>query len=531
MLSAVTLASGAAAATSSPSLKDIPTPQRLHVQDSKSQRMAAPRAQAPSGEWTEWEFCGTGTLTMDDMFAIFTGLDEWQGDFAGIQVDQRHDVADPTLVQYRLNGAFNNAEIVVDYDTNTNLLTLQPQNSHIDMYGDELMVADVATAYTTISCPDDLGMTQEEFDDVVEYYAAYNYAIPTLGRMYIYTGFYPEGWTDLVALSDITFQFDGYADFKPTIQAPRYVGDEAATATVDFDNTAAGARIACCKGLPGTVNLQAVLAGSVPHTDIAAGGEVVIEPAEGPGLYTFLGITFDLSGQALEWGYTMLTYTPDDNDKWEPLGNAVVNNTIMEEIFGQAAMGYEVPAQRSLDGDRSLIRLVNPHGAAFYNAFPHTEDWTFDAEFNHYLVFDVTDPGCVLPGTAHLGLDFNGEDFFALSTAEYLIAQGQDPEFIYIDFAGKLEDGVITMPSRSISMGCTDWTKFGEEPDILVATNISGKFSVTLPTTSVGADIATPSNDVRFYNLQGIELDSPLPGHLVIMVTDGQATKLIAPSR
>lgn len=41
----------------------------------------AAEASQEETEWTEWESFGTGTLTMDDMFALFTELEEWQGDF------------------------------------------------------------------------------------------------------------------------------------------------------------------------------------------------------------------------------------------------------------------------------------------------------------------------------------------------------------------------------------------------------------------------------------------------------------------
>lgn len=498
--------------------------QRLNLSQVNAMRHVHSRVQA-SGEWSEWAAFGTGTLTMDDMFALFTGLDEWQGDFPGITVDERHDLNDPTQIQYRLNGAFNNAEIIVNFDANTNLLVMEPQNTHIDMDGDELMGADLASCYRSISNPEDLGMTQEEFDEVVDYYASYNYAIPVMGRWYIYMGFYPDWLDDLIAMSDVQFQFDGYPDFKPVFEAPRYVGDQPAAATVTFDPAASMARVASCKGLPRTLDLQAILAGDVPCTDIDASGEVALDPSEGPGLYTLVGITCDLqSGQALDWSYTLYTYTPGEADKWDTIGTARVVNNVLEPFLGCVA-NHEVEIQKSVDTANPAYRLVNPFGDSFTESVAYDGTLAPEGSCNHYLTFDVSNPERVLFETAHLGLNVDGEDFYALSTAAYLIAMGQDEEETLSTYAGSFNGNCISMPSRSITLGCTDWTKFGEEPDMLVATNLNGEFRIELPEENSVNGLGSSGDDVRWLNLQGLPVEHPAAGQLLIRLSGAKAVK------
>lgn len=133
----------------------------------------AAEASQEETEWTEWESFGTGTLTMDDMFALFTELEEWQGDFSGKTVDVRHAADNANVQQYRFNGVFNGADIVVDVDTEKGTLKMLPQNTKIEVFGEEILVADFATCYEILA--------PQYGQEVIDTYAAYNYFIPEMG--------------------------------------------------------------------------------------------------------------------------------------------------------------------------------------------------------------------------------------------------------------------------------------------------------------------------------------------------------------
>ena len=148
MLSAALATSGLFATTPS-LLSSQPACGRTPLARTAAKNASA--ARTTETQWTEWQSFGTGTLSMDDMFALFTTLDEWQGDFPGKTVDVRYSADNAAIQQYRFNGIFNNADIVVDVDTEKGTLKMMPQNTHIEVFGEKILVADFATCYELIA--------------------------------------------------------------------------------------------------------------------------------------------------------------------------------------------------------------------------------------------------------------------------------------------------------------------------------------------------------------------------------------------
>lgn len=466
-------------------------------------------------EWTEWQSAGTGTLTMSEDFALFTGMDEWQGDFAGKTVDVRHATDNDHVLQYRFNSVFNDANIVVDVDLDKGTLKLKPQETNIvDLFFElPLIVADFATCYETISSAENLGMDEESFQEVIDAYAAYNYYIPELQRFYIYTGYFHEGDDDVSALCDLTFQMDGATDYTPSLKPTSLFFNETKAPKIDvtFPDETSYLSYTVLPGQYTSKKLQTLINGEGTRLD-KSGAVDIASPANG--LNTFIAITYGTeSGYALETAHVEFTYSPDEADQWKSLGMTDITTDILEIINDEQPRSYKVELQQNIDND-SLYRIVNAHGAAY----PGNEsEADYDTSVNHYLVFDVSNPEDVKLTPAHVEKNLTAP-VFVMGTAEMLTEAGKN-ETTVRTYRGKFADGAITFPNEGLTLGCSNWTLFQDDlpAEGFVNTNLSGEFKITIPSTQGIADaVATDNASAEYYSLQGIRVAAPAAGTVVI---------------
>ncbi len=456
--------------------------------------------------WTEWQSFGTGTLTMDDMFALFTGLDEWQGDFPDKTVDVRYSTDDVTIQQYRFNGVFNGADIVVDVNTAKGTLKMLPQNTKIDVFGQEILVADFASCYEIIA--------PEYGQEVIDTYAAYNYFIPELKRFYIYAGyFFSEEDDDVTAIGDLQFQVNGATDYVPKFQYSLFSNEaKPATVTATFPDETSYMEYAVFPGHYTSAKLQKLIDRKCEYTKQTTAGAVEL-PALADGLNTLVAITYGTeSGMALEETHFSFTYSPDRADEWTSLGLTDITTDILEIINDELPVDYQAELQKNKQ-NKAIYRLVNAHGATYP---ANTSEADYDSEFNHYLTFDTSDPADVKLTPAHVEKNLVAP-VFVMGTADMLREAGKS-ETTVSSYLGKYVDGAITFPDEGLTLGCANWTLFQDDlpAEGFVNTNLSGKFRIAIPDTQGIDDIKADNAPAEYFTLQGIRLDSPVRGTVII---------------
>lgn len=519
MLSAVVASSAYATAPSLLSTQPVCERKPVARQTIKSTGAAkAAKAADAETEWTEWQSYGTGTLTMDDMFPMFTGEDQWQGDFPGKTVDVRYSTENAKIQQYRFNGIFNDADIVVDVDTENGTLKLRPQNSKIEVFGEEILVADFATCYEEIA--------PQYGQEVIDAYAAYNYFIPELKRFYIYCGFYFEGDTDVTALSDTQFQVDGATDYVPKFEYSLFSNEaKPATVSATFPDESSWVDWALFPGHYTSAKLNKLMNHECEYAKQSASGAIEL-PTLATGVNTLIAISYGTeSGMALEESHISFTYSPDEADKWTSLGLTDVTTDLLEVINDEQPRDYKVELQQNKENP-ALYRLVNAHGAAYP---ANSSESDYDSEFNHYLTFDVSDPEDVKLIPAHVEKVLSAP-VFVMGTADMLTQAGKK-ESVTAPYRGKFADGAITFPEEGLTLGSTGWNLFDESlpTDGFVNTNLSGKFSVAIPDSNGINDVIAGSTEgkAEYFSLQGIRLDSPVKGSVVIERRGGTARKIV----
>lgn len=499
--------------------RSLPVPHITMEQARKA--LAAPKAPV---EWSEWEEVGTGTFTMDDTFPMFTGLDEWQGDFPGKSVTTHYNLADPNDIQYCLHGLFNNCDIIVNYDATTGLCRVPMQATGIDFYGDELVTCDFATAYEVLYA-DNPDYSPEELQEIIDYYAAYNYFLQPIGRFYLFLCFTWDWYDDAVAMSDTEFQIDNMPTGVPTISTDRFVAPGAGTikADITLEEGIPSARVAVATGLPSNQQLQALLNGDLDIVEINGSGEVEIPiPAElNNKLLNLIAITYDNLGQALDFSQTFVTVVDVEEGAWETLGDASFTTDILNCLFDAAPQTYDAQLDRNI-ANPALYRLVNAHGIQFQSPV----QGSYDDSFPHYIYLDATDPDCVLMPMFDMGITVGGGAVAAGGVACYRMDTGKTFEEVKeAGLGGTFDGNTISFAKNTVVLYGEDMTSVGLDANSIYFTNTSGEFKVVLPAMGIES-VSASTSAPEYYNLQGIRVAVPQPGSFLIRRTGDKVEKV-----
>ena len=96
-------------------------------------------------------------------------------------------------------------------------------------------------------------------------------------------------------------------------------------------------------------------------------------------------------------------------------------------------------------------------------------------------------------------------------------------------YRGKFADGAITFPDEGLTLGCSNWTLFQDDlpAEGFVNTNLSGKFRIAIPDTGGIGDITADDVPAEYFSLQGIRLDCPARGTVVIERRGTSARKIL----
>ena len=488
----------------------------LHV---STTRHPAPTKATEETSWGEWQLAGTGTFTLDDGLETFLDLTEWTGSFADINVYSRTANENKEQIQYKFEKIYNDVDIVIDYDASTSLCKVMPQPTNIEAFGMPLEVADFGSIFELYG-EEWLGMTPEEVQEIANDYASYNYFIPELGKFYLYLGYLTEGIDDVLAITDCVFQLDGEYAMNVDVKADAFYKDaNDMKCTIKFPDSVNECRYGCFEGILTQEKIDAVLSGESGVKTIDKPGTVALEAPEGPGMYTIVAITFSSNGAPIEWSYAEYTYTPSSSEGWTSMGKGTFKTDMFESLFEINIPAYQVEVERNIENP-GLYRIVNPYG----ENCPYPELSLRAEGFDIYLVLDATNPERVFFKPTNLGIDTGGGWWIACNNGYFIETfEGRKPG---AGTFGKLADGVITFPAKSVVVTCKEMNIFGGEDGNWYYGNGSGTLSLNLPDESAVESVMPDQKDSKeYFNMQGVRLTSPQKGTMVIERNGSEISK------
>lgn len=232
------------------------------------------------------------------------------------------------------------------------------------------------------------------------------------------------------------------------------------------------------------------------------------------------------------------------NEGWTSLGMATFMDGWMlpalEIDQTKEANWYKVELQQN-DANDKIYRLVNPYKGdspiAKYN----------ESTKDGYIQFDVTDPDHVVfaitdAGFANKKLQFSKlycfnkltfyMDYYSKSASEIIAGLGD--KILYTTF----KDGVVALPSVMSNGKWSSDACFGDQTDRVGGwywadnsdnpVNMACKIIFPSDQSGIAGVVGEDSNaPVKYYNLQGVAVDNPVAGQLVIKRQGSKVTKII----
>lgn len=200
--------------------------------------------------------------------------------------------------------------------------------------------------------------------------------------------------------------------------------------------------------------------------------------------------------------YTSITVDYADwkrNKDWKDAGMALYREDLMTTFFSVDNPIYQVPIQEHKKTP-GLYRLVNPYGTYY----PYNESGDYDPNAYSYMLIHAEDPAHVWVEDHETTMDWSYGRFFFTSMVAYYLSNGNSMEAILSarpDVFGTLQDGIITMPERSMLVSMADYN----DANLYYANN-NGLFAIALP----GHELKTYdyTADVSFVSIASGEGDS-----------------------
>ena len=230
--------------------------------------------------------------------------------------------------------------------------------------------------------------------------------------------------------------------------------------------------------------------------------------------------------------------TPNPNRGWNTIGNAAFRDAFTEAFNGNAPAGAGanqtlfVEMQQNIEDPR-IFRIVNPY-ATWQNIYGNRV--TYDEGRTYYMyIYTVPDDGKACLGNFYTGLTLEGYGAFGVYTdagpglSEYGIDHMYEN---YPEMFGNLKDGIFTCPIKYKYQGKTLYSFYGwfgymlQNPTFYIL-NESGNFFIAFPESGVENVEMEEAGDVEYFNLQGVKLNNPEPGQIVIRKEGSKVSKTV----
>lgn len=208
---------------------------------------------------------------------------------------------------------------------------------------------------------------------------------------------------------------------------------------------------------------------------------------------------------------------------WKSLGKTLFEDVVMLINYDAYVAPYAVEVEES-ESRPGIFRLKNVystrgHWTSSEGNLHHHDDQ------NHYLYINAEDPNAVYVMPSPVGLKTNDGSMLISSQVASYLDNGfplEETKVLLADKLGTYVNNVITIPDGA--MLCSE-TRYND--GAYYVGNAGMNMTVRVPDNTTMLDAISTESDVRYFNLQGIELGNPAPGTPVIKVEGKHASKAI----
>ena len=218
---------------------------------------------------------------------------------------------------------------------------------------------------------------------------------------------------------------------------------------------------------------------------------------------------------------------PDDSENWEARGTGKFTDDAVLGLGGDwtpTTVEVLVEENKTKPG---YYRIKDP----YQGIVAKWNDLTYDhAGHTHYLYFDASRPKQVIMGPTALGVreEKLGAMYLTSKAYEEKRAGKLQPE--YTAYLGKLENGKITFPTGSIGIRLPEYTKV-MGTDLIYWVNNNDQFMLELPSSGIESIEGADNETAEYFSLQGLRIDRPADGQMVIVRKGGKSFKTVYRAR
>ncbi len=278
---------------------------------------------------------------------------------------------------------------------------------------------------------------------------------------------------------------------------------------------------------PASDNNLSIVSESAEPIDKAFNGSIKLNKGFNNGLYTLFLMSYDADGNLKNGDAYLLSIIDDEPGEWADFCTAYYTDDIIGPIFnvGNSVLNVDVQYNTMI---QNLIRVVEPY-TDFY-----TDSNIHQCNKKHYLYLDASNPNRVVLLTSPLGFAAD-EDGLILCTSKAQQEREKgtsDDDIEALGYFGKMEttsraaeNFVITFPQDALL------AYFKNDSGTLYRGNANGNFRLELtspiPTyiKEIGSDDA--NTPVVYYNLQGMRINEPAKGQVVIRRQGNKSEKIV----
>ncbi len=245
--------------------------------------------------------------------------------------------------------------------------------------------------------------------------------------------------------------------------------------------------------------------------------------------YTILAVSLDSEGKWQEGARTVLFAQPDESANWKSIGKGKYTDGIMPDMYNKfTSQTATVDIEENI-AKPGYFRVVNPYSSM--TAGTTVSNQHSISGHNHYIYVNATNPDQVYIEASPLGIDLGYGDVVIYSYVAYFLDYGYTAEQIAASlptYFGTFADNAITFNTAGTLLAgevdYKDLTWYGVNGD----TN----FKIELPADYNGVNDVivdnTSNSAVEYFNLQGVRVNNPAKGQLVIKRQGDKVSKIIA---
>lgn len=237
-------------------------------------------------------------------------------------------------------------------------------------------------------------------------------------------------------------------------------------------------------------------------------------PAISHGISTVYVLGLDADGNVVGSASTFSVVNDNNAGDWEDAGTVEWTDGFLAPGYGETPGTYtsRLQADRNKAG---RYRIVNPYYSTDFDKVLHGHD--------HCIYFDAADEENVVLEPSILGTNQSGEGA-VWNYVDYFTSQGYTAELVAEALGvtyGKLESNVVTFPAGSLLL-----SERAYRGGAFMVAN-SEPLTMTLNEETGIGSIDSEDAAPIYINLQGLRIESPLPGHPSIRVAGGKSSIII----